>query len=126
VAGADQATATNLLQAAGIKVSASTLEYSDAQPAGKAIRVEVTTTPLPVGGSVVLILSKGATTVVMPNMLGETLAATKLALENLGLQVYVNTDQLQANWGVAKVRSVSVAAGTVIKRGTTVTISNKK
>ena len=126
VAGSDQATAINLLQAAGIKVSATTLEYSDAQPDGKAIRAELTTTPLPVGGSVVLVMSKGGTTVVMPNMIGETLAATKLALENLGLQVYVNTDQLQANWGVAKVRSVSVAAGSVIKRGTTVTISNKK
>ena len=125
VAGQSQANAISALQGVGLKVSAVTSEYSDSQTVGMVIRADQTENPLPAGGKVVLVVSKGPTTVKMPAVKGETLAATKLALENLGLSVLVNTDQLQANWGLVKVKSVSIAAGTVVKRGTTVTISNK-
>ena len=125
VAGQNQADAINALQNAGVKVSAITQEYSDAQTIGVVIRADLAQSPLPMGGKVVLVVSKGPTTVKMPAVKGETIAATKLALENLGLNVQVNTDQLQSNWGLVKVKSVSVAAGTVVKRGTLVTISNK-
>jgi serine/threonine protein kinase len=125
VAGQSQANAITALQNAGLKVSAVTSEYSDAQTIGIVIRADQTENPLPAGGKVVLVVSKGPTTVKMPAVKGETIAATKLALENLGLTVQVNTDQLQANWGLVKVKTVSVPAGTVVKRGTLVTISNK-
>ena len=125
VAGQSQTNAITALQNAGLKVSAVTSEYSDAQTIGMVIRADQTENPLPAGGKVVLVVSKGPTTAKMPAVKGETIAATKLALENLGLNVQVNTDQLQANWGLVKVKSVSVAAGTVVKRGTLVTISNK-
>ena len=125
VAGQSQANAISALQGVGLKVSAVTSEYSDAQTVGMVIRADQAENPLPAGGKVVLVVSKGPTTVKMPAVKGETIAATKLALENLGLNVQVNTDQLQTNWGLVKVKSVSVAAGTVVKRGTLVTISNK-
>lgn len=125
VAGQSQANAISALQGVGLKVSAVTSEYSDAQTVGLVIRADQAENPLPAGGKVVLVVSKGPTTVKIPAVKGETIAATKLALENLGLNVQVNTDQLQANWGLVKVKSVSVVAGTVVKRGTLVTISNK-
>ena len=82
--------------------------------------------PLPVGASVQLTVSQGPTTVVVPNFIGETLAAAQLALQSQGLSVTVNTDQLQSAWGVAKVRFMSITPGTVVKRGTQIIISNHK
>jgi hypothetical protein len=61
----------------------------------------------------------------MPAVIGETLLATKVTLENLGLQVRVNTDQLQSNWGLVKVKTASVAAGATLHVGDVVTISNR-
>jgi hypothetical protein len=37
----------------------------------------------------------------------------------------VNTDQLQANWGIAKVKRSNVAVGTKLHAGDSVTISTK-
>jgi beta-lactam-binding protein with PASTA domain len=60
----------------------------------------------------------------MPSVVGETLSAAQKLLTDLGLKVIVNTDQIKANWGVAKVRTASAAANTKLKAGDTVTISN--
>lgn len=100
-------------------------EYSDSVPKGFVIRIEPVQNPLRIGGEVVLVLSKGPTTVVMPQVIGETLTAAKKLLEGLGLKVQVNTDQLTANWGIVKVKSVSAKAGSTVRIGDTVTISNK-
>jgi beta-lactam-binding protein with PASTA domain len=75
---------------------------------------------------VTIIVSKGSAFVTMPKVVGETILAAKTLLENLGIKVVVNTNQLQANWGVAKVKSASANAGDRIDvTKTSVTINSK-
>ena len=61
----------------------------------------------------------------MPKVVGETIAAAKSALEALGLRVTVDTNQLSSRWGIAKVKSASVKAGTTVRRGDAVTIVSR-
>lgn len=124
VVGKQQTDALAALQAVGIKVDAVLRDYSDSVATGAVMSVNLPQQPLPQGSTVTLTVSQGPTTVVVPNFKGETLAAAQLALKSLGLSVTVNTDQLQSSWGVVKVKTMSVAAGTVVKRGTPITISN--
>jgi serine/threonine-protein kinase len=58
-------------------------------------------------------------------MIGQTVLAAKTALEGLGLQVVVNTDQLTTRWGIVKVKKQSVAANAQLRVGDSVTISTK-
>ncbi len=125
VAGLDQPSAINALQKAGVKIGSISQEFSDAVSTGQVIRVQPQQDPLGKGGQVIVVVSKGPNTVIMPAVIGETLLATKVTLENLGLQVRVNTDQLQSNWGLVKVKTASVAAGATLHVGDVVTISNR-
>ena len=125
VAGLDQPSAINALQKAGVKIGSISQEFSDAVSTGQVIRFQPQQDPLGKGGQVILVVSKGPTTVIMPAVVGETLLATKVTLENLGLQVRVNTDQLQSNWGLVRVKTASVAAGATLHVGDVVTISNR-
>jgi eukaryotic-like serine/threonine-protein kinase len=125
VAGLDQPAAINALQKAGVKIGSISQEFSDAVSTGQVIRVQPQQDPLGKGGQVIVVVSKGPNTVLMPSVIGETLLATKVTLENLGLQVRVNTDQLQSNWGLVKVKSSSAAAGATLHVGDVVTISNR-
>ena len=113
------------LSAVGISVAEVITEFSDKVAAGKVISLVPLTEPLGESGSVNLIVSKGPNLVAMPNLVGETLLAAKTALEQLGLTVTVNTDQLQSRWGIAKVKTTSPAAGTMVKVGSGVTISSR-
>jgi beta-lactam-binding protein with PASTA domain len=61
----------------------------------------------------------------MPAVIGETIAAGKLALEQLGLKVIVDTNVLSSRWGVAKIKQASAAAGTELRLGNTVTIISR-
>jgi len=125
IVGKSQTEATATLKSAGLSVASVAFDYSDTVATGEVIKVNPTQDPLPVNGSVTLVVSKGPTTVVVPNLVGETLAASELALKTLGLVVVVNTDQLQSNWGMIKIKTISVPSGTVVKRGSQIIISNK-
>jgi serine/threonine-protein kinase len=81
--------------------------------------------PLGQGGLVNLVVSKGPNIVTVPNMVGETVLAAKTALQNLGLVVIVNTNQLQNKWGVVPVKRQSAAAGTQLRVGDSITIFTK-
>jgi beta-lactam-binding protein with PASTA domain len=61
----------------------------------------------------------------MPKVVGETIAAAQSALKALGLVVVVDTDKLSSKWGIYRVKSVSVAAGKVLRRGDKVTIVSR-
>jgi beta-lactam-binding protein with PASTA domain len=61
----------------------------------------------------------------MPNVVGETIAAAKTVLENLGLRVVIDTNQLSSNFGIAKVRNQSPTAGTESRVGDSVTIISR-
>ena len=125
VAGLDQALAIGMIQGVGLKVSEITQEFSETVAKGQVISVTPITEPLGAGGEVRLLVSKGPNVVIMPAVVGETISAAKTALESLGLKVLVDTNQLQSKWGIAKVKRASVAAGTSLRSGDSVTISSK-
>ncbi len=125
VAGLDQALAIGMIQGVGLKVSEINQEFSETVAKGQVISVTPITEPLGAGGEVRLLVSKGPNVVIMPAVVGETISAAKAALESLGLSVLVDTNQLQSKWGIAKVKRASVAAGTSLRSGDSVTISSK-
>lgn len=120
VTGLDQATAINLIEIASLKVKTVTEQYSETVPKGQAISIIPLTEPLGKGGEVNLVVSKGTEVVIMPRVVGETIRASKTLLESLGLVVVVDTNQLSSNWGIAKVKKVSVAPGTKLNVGDSV------
>jgi serine/threonine-protein kinase len=120
-----QDVAVSLLTTAGLTVAEVKAEYSDTVPAGNVISMTPQTQPLGESGSVSLTVSKGSDKVVVPKVVGETIAAAKSALEALGLRVTVDTNQLSSRWGIAKVKSASVKAGTTVRRGDAVTIVSR-
>jgi serine/threonine-protein kinase len=124
VAGLDQETAINLVQIAGLKVKTVTSEYNSTVAKGQAIALVPLTEPLGKGDEVNLVVSKGTDVVVMPRVVGETIRASKALLESLGLTVVVDTNQLSSNWGVAKVKKVSVAPGAQLRVGDSVKLSS--
>ena len=124
VSGLDQATAINLVQVAGLKVKTVTTEYSETVAKGQAIALIPLSEPLGKGGEVNLVVSKGSDIVVMPKVVGETIRASKTLLESLGLVVVVDTNQLSSNWGIAKVKKVSVAPGVQLRVGDSVKLSS--
>ena len=124
VAGLDQETAINLVQIAGLKVKTVTSEYSATVPKGQAISLVPLAEPIGKGGEVSLLVSKGTDIVVMPRVVGETIRASKSLLESLGLVVVVDTNQLSSNWGIAKVKKVSVAPGAQLRVGDSVKLSS--
>ena len=124
VSGLDQATAINLVQVAGLKVKTVTTEYDETIAKGQAIALIPLSEPLGKGGEVNLVVSKGSDIVVMPKVVGETIRASKTLLESLGLVFVVDTNQLSSNWGIAKVKKVSVAPGVQLRVGDSVKLSS--
>ena len=124
VANLDQETAVNVVQVAGLKVKSIITEFSETVAKGQAIALIPLAEPLGKGGEVNLVVSKGSDIVTMPRVVGETIRASKSLLESLGLVVVVDTNQLSSNWGIAKVKKVSVAPGTQIRVGDSVKISS--
>ena len=122
VGGMDQATAINVIQAAGLKVKDISQQYDNRVAKGQVISLVPLTEPLGKGGEVNLVVSKGPDTVIMPKVVGETISASKTLLESLGLHVVVDTNQLSSNWGIAKVKKVSAAVGTKLRVGDSVTL----
>ena len=125
VSGIDQTIAVTAIEATGLKISSIQEEFSDTVTPGKAIGLVPQTKPLGSGGSVKLLVSKGPNVVIMPQVIGETVLAAKALLEGVGLTVIVNTDQIQSNWGIVKVKRSSEAAGAKLKAGDSVTVSTK-
>lgn len=126
VSGMDRSTAEGALAVAGLKIESVREDFSDDVAAGKVITIEYPVgAQLGKGSGITLVISKGTSLVTVPKVIGETLLAAKTALEALGLTVSVNTDQLQSNWGVAKVKRVSAAAGSQLRVGDSITIFSK-
>jgi len=92
---------------------------------GQAVGLVISEDPLPENGKAILEISKGPEIVIMPNTVGETIAAAKTLLENLGLLVVVDTNQLSSNFGIAKVKRQTPEAGSEIRVGNSVTIISR-
>ena len=113
--------ATEKLEAVGITVT-SQQAFSDQVPSGQVISLAASADPLPGGGSVALTVSKGPEFVTMPNVVGETVAAARNALQALGLNVVIDTDQLSSRYGIVKVSRQTPAASARVRVGSEVTI----
>jgi serine/threonine-protein kinase len=125
VANIPQDVAVGLLTEAGLKVSDVSTQYSETVAAGNVINLIPQSQPLGTGGSVKLVVSKGTEKVVMPRVVGETIAAAQSLLQSLGLVVVIDTNKLQSQYGIAKVKKVSVAPGTTLRKGDKVTIISR-
>ena len=126
VQGLSEQAAKDLLEANGLAVREVKLVFSDEFAEGLAISIRSENETVSRGDNLTLTVSKGPETVLMPKVLGETVAAAKRLLEELGLKVQVNTDQLTKDWGIVKVRSVSSAEGSRVKIGSVVIIGTQK
>ena len=120
--GAEQARA--LLATVAIEIEEVEV-FNNQVPAGQAVGLVLLEDPLPENGKATLEISKGPEIVIMPNTVGETIAAAKALLENLGLLVVVDTNQLSSNFGIAKVKRQTPEAGSEIRVGDSVTIISR-
>ena len=121
VVGTDSTTATEKLEALGLTVT-SVQVFSDDVASGQVVSLETSVDPLPEASSVTLNVSKGPEFVTMPNVVGETVAAARNALQALGLTVQIDTDQLSTRFGVVKVTRQSPSASSRVRVGAQVTI----
>jgi serine/threonine-protein kinase len=111
---------------AGIALELEELEvFNNDVAAGTVVGLALSQNPLPENGLATLEISKGPEIVIMPNVVGETIAAAKALLENLGLLVVVDTNQLSSNFGIAKVKRQTPEAQTQIRVGDSVTIISR-
>lgn len=113
--------ASQTLEALGLSVSSLEV-FSNDVAAGRVISIDPASDPLPQSGAVTLTVSKGPELITMPNVVGETVAAAKNALEALGFSVLVDTDQLSSRFGVVKVARQNPAASSRVRVGAQVTI----
>ena len=125
VAGLEQAVAVAAIEAVGLKIAEVGSEFSDTIAKGQVISLLPLTEPLGKGSEVKLLVSKGPNIIIMPKVVGETLSAAQTLLASLGLNVIVDTNQLQSNWGIAKVKRSSEVAGAQLRSGDQVTIYSK-
>lgn len=124
VAGIEVSVARELL--AELPVVIEEIEvFDNSLAAGSVVRLTLSKDPLPANGTITLEVSKGPEIVIMPTVTGETIAAAKTLLENLGLRVVVDTNQLSSNFGIAKVKSQNPKAGTELRVGDSVTIISR-
>jgi serine/threonine-protein kinase len=113
------ATAQATLAAAGFTATQATA-YSPTVPAGQVIGTTppATAGPQPFGSSVTVTVSKGPQPVVIPNVVGQSVAAATSALQGLGLTVAGPYGPP----GSSTVLSTDPAAGASVQPGTTVNL----
>lgn len=100
-------------------------EFSSDISEGSVISLNPAEYPLREGGKAELVVSKGPEIVAMPSVVGETIAAARSLLRNLGLEVVIDTNQLSSNFGVAKVKRQSPSPSTQLRKGDTVRIISR-
>lgn len=121
VAGLASAEATQQLESLGLSVTTQEV-FSDEISSGSIVSITASLEPLPESGAVTLLVSKGPEFVTMPNVVGETVAAARNALQALGLSVTIDTDQLSSRFGVVQVTRQDPAASSRVRIGSQVTI----
>ncbi|MBB4922870.1 Stk1 family PASTA domain-containing Ser/Thr kinase [Kitasatospora kifunensis] len=112
--------AQNRLTTAGFKVAlASAQAYSDTVPSGSVVSQDVTGTAAP-GSTVTLTLSKGPQPVAVPSVTGMSQSDATAALTGAGFKVKSSGLNF---FGLSSVSGQSPAAGTMLPKGSTVTIN---
>ena len=118
-----QSGATAALNGVGLILGTVTSQPSASVPAGNVISQD----PLPgsqvaAGSAVNVIVSTGAGSVSVPNVVGQTQAAATTAITNAGLVVGTLTTQLSATVPAGNVISQSPAAGALVASGSAVAL----
>jgi beta-lactam-binding protein with PASTA domain/tRNA A-37 threonylcarbamoyl transferase component Bud32 len=116
----DDATAT----LAGVQLAAAEGEhdYNDSVPEGAVISASPTTDPVRPGDSITLTISRGPAPVPVPDVVGKTWADAKAALQAAGFDLkYPAAADIVP--GLVTVTATDPAAGTQVKKGSSVTVS---
>lgn len=124
VTSLSQSEAEAKIKALGLETSISQ-EYSDSVAVGKVISVDPAEgTKMDVGATVNLVISLGEENkqVAVPSVIGQDEASAKDTLNDSGFQVNVETTTESNGVGEGCVANQSVAAGTEVDPGTTITI----
>jgi eukaryotic-like serine/threonine-protein kinase len=124
VAGLPVDEARELLQSAGLTgVVGGDGAFSDTVPEGYVVEVTLPAgmTPRP-GDTLTMIVSRGPELVMLPDLIDESIADARDALEALGFEVEVRTEIEESDWDRAWVTSMSPSAGQEIPKGSLVTI----
>ncbi|MCW4459392.1 Stk1 family PASTA domain-containing Ser/Thr kinase [Microbacterium sp. MPKO10] len=125
--GQTQDAATAALDDAGLTLGSVSEQFSDSVPKGTVISADYDT-PLAPGDTVDLVVSKGQDLVQVPDVVGMTINAAKQKLEEADFVVKVDSNIPKEYWDAVindlfAVDSTDPAAGEMIKRGSTVTIT---
>jgi serine/threonine-protein kinase len=118
--------AREILQDAGVTgVVGGDGAFSDTVPEGYVVEVSLPAgaTPRP-GDTLTLIVSRGPELVMVPDLVGETIADAKDILEGLGFEVEVRSEFPESDWdrSFARVTSLSPSSGQEIAKGALVII----
>jgi serine/threonine-protein kinase len=122
VAGLSQEAAKAALNLVGLEVGTISESFSDTVPKGNVIDLIPNQLGLEKGSAVDLNVSKGTNKVTVPNMVGQRILYAQDQLKALGLKVLIDTNLNTNQWGTKNVKSTNPSAGTVLRRGDTVTI----
>jgi serine/threonine-protein kinase len=122
VVGKTEAVAKSRLSNSGLYVSKITRQYSNTVPAGIVLTANPAAgTVVDHGSGVSLVVSKGPPPVTVPGVRDNTVSVAVSRLQAVGLHVKIK--YLFGGSVLGRVYSQSPAAGTVVPRGTTVTLS---
>ena len=126
VAGLPVDEAREILRRAGVTgVVGGDGAFSDTVPEGYVVEVTLPAgaTPRP-GDTLTLIVSRGPELVMIPDLVGETIADAKDILEGLGFEVEVRSEFPESDWdrSFARVTSLSPSSGQEVAKGTLVII----
>ena len=113
------------LQAAGLQVRKVNYKYSNSFAKGEIISVSPDEQEIGKGSTLVLDVSLGPNTVVMPKVKGETILAGKSLLESLGLKVVIDTKWLVKDYGIKRITGASETVGAKLHVGDTVVIRSR-
>jgi beta-lactam-binding protein with PASTA domain len=99
--------------------------FSDTVPEGYVVEVSLPAgATIRPGDTLTLIVSRGPELVMIPDLLGETIADAKEVLEGLGFEVEVRSEFPESDWdrSFARVTSLSPSSGQEVAKGTLVII----
>ena len=99
--------------------------FSDTVPEGYVVEVSLPAgATIRPGDTLTLIVSRGPELVMIPDLVGETIADAKEVLEGLGFEVEVRSEFPESDWdrSFARVTSLSPSSGQEVAKGTLVII----
>ncbi|MGB6486912.1 MAG: PASTA domain-containing protein [Steroidobacteraceae bacterium] len=124
VVGDTQAVAATAIVGAGLAVGTVTQQASSTVPSGDVISESPAAgTSVTTSSSVNLLLSSGASSIAVPNVVGETQAAASTSLAGVGLTVGTVTPTSSTNLAAGDVVSESPAAGSFVVAGAAINLT---